>query len=893
MKIRKHLLKAQKIKFIQDVFGGFMIFIFIFSLLFLIGLQLETIFYFSPKVKLKMIYTILSLAIFILFITAIIWIRAKNDKVKRYKIKEIANQIGNAVFPENPDKILNANQLDENKDDSKSNELAESYILSINKKLRVLDLKKLIFNPKMISLKIGILSVWVITMVFFSIRYQKTADAFYRWGHPNLKFPAPKPFSLISISGDIHILGGEPTNIKIHSSRAKPDSVYLRLVPSQAATQERDSLSLKFSSTRSASGFYLFELPELFQDYIYEAYVPAKYYWEAWLEVASEPDTIFVTDRPVFESFQITVIPPNYSKLPLVTQKGNIAVIQGLKGSIIQVNLSSNRTLQSAYFEINDLKKPLITIHKNASGNFKFMKKGEFTVNLVDTRGITNRDPVPYSLEIIPDHSPSLVIIKPSPIIELGSNMSIPLHIEIEDDYGFSNLQIAYEVRRPAFLEADPYVAMFTITDLNTDSTIQTIITDWGLSDMMLMPEDEIFFHFELSDNDIVSGPNKTISSQFVARVPSLDDLYESVEKNESKFIDNVTENMDEFQELKNHIEKLNLEALKTTDLKWEQQKEMKDVLEKATKELQNLEKMAESLNSILKESEKHDLFSPNLLDKFKELSELIQNILPEEMVDSMDKLKEAIDQMDMKSIQQSLSELAENMEQIEQDLDRYLDIFRRLQAEQKMDELETRMQQLIEQQNALDQEMNRLQNNKASTLSRLAQEEKRNMEELNAIENLIDEAAEIIKPFSKNTSEGLRDFSKDPIFETTGAQLKETLNNLANKNSSQAQKTSELALNNMQKIMQNITSLRKQFQQETVSEMVEKFQETIRNLLYLSSQEEKLKTKVKTISKNSTQLRDFAVQQQILQDQLKSIMEQMMDLSKQTFSITPNIGHG
>ena len=372
--------------------------------------------------------------------------------------------------------------------------------------------------------------------------------------------------------------------------------------------------------------------------------VPAKYYWEAWLEVASEPDTIFVTDRPVFESFQITVIPPKYSKLTSETQEGNIAVIKGLKGSVVQVNLSSNRTLKSAYFKISDLQKPLTTMHKKASGNFKFMKKGEFTVNLVDTRGITNRDPVPYSLEIIPDLSPSLVIMKPSPIIELGSNMSIPLHLQIEDDYGFSDLQIAYEVRRPEFLEADPYVAMFTITDLNMDSTIQTIKTNWDLSDMMLMPEDEIFFHFELSDNDIVSGPNKTISSQFVARVPSLDDLYESIEKTESQFIDNVTENIDEFQDLKDYIEKLNLEALKATDLKWEQQQEMKDVLEKATKELENLEIMAESLNSIIKESEKHDLFSPSLLDKFKELSELIQNILPEEMVESMDKLQEAID---------------------------------------------------------------------------------------------------------------------------------------------------------------------------------------------------------------------------------------------------------
>jgi hypothetical protein len=200
-------------------------------------------------------------------------------------------------------------------------------------------------------------------------------------------------------------------------------------------------------------------------------------------------------------------------------------------------------------------------------------------------------------------------------------------------------------------------------------------------------------------------------------------------------------------------------------------------------------------------------------------------------------------------------------------------------------------MQQLMEQQNALDQEMNRLQNEDASTLARLAQEEKRNMEELNAVEDLIEEAAEMIEPFSEKTAEDLTEFSQDPILETTEELLGKTMKNLVKQNRAQAQKTSEQSLNNMQTIMQEITDLKQQFQQETVSEMVEKFQETIRDLLYLSSQEEQLKTNVKTTSRNSPRLRDFAVQQQVLQDQLKSIMSQMMDLSKQTFAITPDIG--
>ena len=49
MKIRSYLLKIRKIKFIQDVLIGGMTVTIVFSILFLIALQLETVFYFSPR----------------------------------------------------------------------------------------------------------------------------------------------------------------------------------------------------------------------------------------------------------------------------------------------------------------------------------------------------------------------------------------------------------------------------------------------------------------------------------------------------------------------------------------------------------------------------------------------------------------------------------------------------------------------------------------------------------------------------------------------------------------------------------------------------------------------------------------------------------------------------
>ena len=77
----------------------------------------------------------------------------------------------------------------------------------------------------------------------------------------------------------------------------------------------------------------------------------------------------------------------------------------------------------------------MITNDNLASGEFTLVKEGNFNVNLVDNRGITNRDPIAYSLEIIPDNNPMINIIKPPPLIELGNEQNIPIHLEVMDDF--------------------------------------------------------------------------------------------------------------------------------------------------------------------------------------------------------------------------------------------------------------------------------------------------------------------------------------------------------------------------------------------------------------------------------------------------------------------------
>ena len=892
MKIKKQVNNAQNFLIKKRLITLFQWLVLFSSFIFFLTIMLETIFYFSKSTKtLSLIIFSLLLVLFLIFMIFEAT-RGKKNKIKRYKLETIAKDLGHLSFPKKPDTVLNALQLESGLNKNESNDLAKAFTNTILSKIKDSNLLISNQNKKPNYLKKPILILWIAMILFFSFNYSQSAESFFRWRHPLTNFLTPKPFTLSNVTKNIHILGGEKVKIKILSNSLIPDTVKLNLIPIQISTKKRDSLKLSFNGVLNEEGIYSFLLPELYQDYTYQAEVKAKYFWQSWEKVTSELDTIFVTDRPSLEKFRITMIPPKYSKLPAIIQEGNNAVIKGLKGSNIEMEIKANRVLKKAYLLLGEYESILKSNHKNASGNHIISDEDSFSINLVDERGITNKDPILYNIELIPDFMPTLTILQPSSLIELGDDQSIPFLLNIQDDYGFTNLQITYEIIKPSILKLDPYVSMITIPEVSKDSIAQNISYLWDLGDLFLMPDDEIHFHIELTDNDAISGPKKTISSTFIAKVPSLESLYQKAEISENDFIESLSKEVEEMEKLKDQFEALEMKALKTDELDWKQKKSVENSIEKAKNEIKKLEELSKSLDDMKEQADKHKLFSSELLNKFEELSNLINNIVPKDMLKNISELEEALDNMNMDSIEESISELTKNMDQIEKELERYLEIFKQIQMEQKFDELRNRMEKLTKQQESLDEELVQNQNTNSSN-QRLAIEEKGILNEFENIQSLLEETADLIKPSNVKVSEDLLKLSESDLVKNINTTLEETENNISNNKLNAARSSSQQSIGNMKKMIEKITSAQEKFQNQSLNEITEKFEEIIQDVLYLSAKEEYLNNGLKNITRRSPRINFFASQQQLLQDQLRSVTSKMISLSKETFAITPAIGRG
>ena len=886
MKIKDILRRFLFQKIINDIailfWGSMSLFIFFVLIL----LAVESIFWLPTQFRYIIWLICIAVLVGIFILIGFLIIKIRHQKIMRYKAESCATEIGLAVFKRNDD-VLNALQLENslNEKNVGSIDLTKQFIDQVKSRLSMLSAKEVLKNPRSKDLKkITILTfaLFFIISISFLPEFLESAK---HWAHPRTIFNAPHPFRINNLTGDIFIMGGDSTSLNFTIEGKGQDSLTLEF-------KSLNDTSL-FTIKPNEGGYFKYNTGEVFQNLEYRAFIKARNFWERWHEVSSEVYSIEVIDRPKIDNFSITVNPPSYSKLQKIEQGGNVAEIRGLVGSTIDVELESDMNIFKGFLKAYNRKdeefiKNLKIQDNRAKGTLNIENEIFFTSHIFDERNIGNLNSIEYKVLPIPDAFPSVEVLQPSNTTELGSDFSIPIELHIEDDFGFSTLQIVFETQHPDYVGSMNRVSITTIPNISTETSSQDIFYTWDLSGLELMPEDEVKFHFELYDNDLISGPKKSISENFTANFPSLADLFARTEESEDFLDDNLKEALREFEEVNKSIDEIELKLLKTEKLEWEERQNIRESIDVVKKKLDEIDSLQETFNKIVDEAEKHNLFSKDLINKFKDLNELLNDLVTPEIVESMAKLQDSMDEMSASQLLKALNDFKKNTDAMELELDRFIEIFRRIRAEQKIDELSARLSKLSNQQKLISSTIEQISKEK---IQQLLFQQERNNEELKRLEKLMEETSEAIKPYAKIPSEELDLLANSTLFESVKDKMSSTEKALQKENYTKASSTSTLATDNLESLKKDVEEIAKKFKGETSDDMARRIGKILQNSLFVSKQQEQLRIETEELSRNSPRLGQMASRQQLLRDQLNQLISSLVKLSKETFSITPQIG--
>ncbi|HHI03681.1 MAG TPA: hypothetical protein ENL22_09190 [candidate division Zixibacteria bacterium] len=592
---------------------------------------------------------------------------------------------------------------------------------------------------------------------------------------------------------------------------------------------------------------------------------------------------IDVVDRPRVTGIRTTLFYPDYTGLEPAVIDENDGSISAVLGTRVSMKIETNVPVTIAEMIFGDSSRSQFELSgQTGHQSFRIDKDRNYYIHLVDKQGEVNPNPIEYYITAIPDEYPVLDVIRPGVDINLNEEMLIPIILHISDDYGFSSLQLKYSLvsnRR----RGDETVAVLHFSDsIKTEGEIKF---NWDVEPLRLMPSDYIVYHFELADNDRISGPKVSSSREYIARLPSLEEIIAQTEQEQSQNISKAEQffkaHKDLSERLKNIVRKMEEDRTRPNQkLSWQHQKELQEIAAQEEKITEQIKETAEDLDKMIDRMQENSLSNRELLEKLSEIQKLFEKVATPEMKEARLKLMEALKLMDMKKLEEALKDFQLSQEELMQRLDRTIALLRRMEIEQKINSMAEMAKHLAEKQEQVNRETEKSPEEKLPSLS----PEERKIQK--GFDNLKKEAAKLKEMF-KNTGfakpEDTKEFLDAVEKSDADKNMEQMDRELQRMAKQQARLEGEQAYSKLLKMADQM----KQGQEKMCSgggkDAAKKIRAAINDLNYLCNGQEEIINNASGITIGSEVLRDLAAQQQVLRESVGGLAGRISELGNES----------
>ncbi len=783
-------------------------------------------------------------------------------------------------FPHIADRLLNTLQLfRERKSTLYSPSLVDASIEDADADMSGVDFSAFVdtSQAKRTARIFGIVGFTALVLIIgFPSVFVASAQRLLHYGE---EFAEPTPFSFAVEPGNAEVVKGQPVTINVRVIGETKEPVRLLSRPRGQVTfddqiLERSTgaaLKHEFSSVKSSTEYFVQSG-----------------------DVRSPEFTLTVLDRPALKSLRLSLQYPAYTKLAPRELDENIGDVTALKGTRISLSVESNKELAEVMIVFNDsTRKALDVKGEQASGSIPLMRDGTYHVYMRDTEGLTNADPIEYTLRVTADAFPAAEILVPGPHLDIAGEASLNTLFKITDDFGFSQLRLAYRLTQSRYERPAEEFTTIAVPLGERSSTEEQIPYVWSLEPLRLVPEDVVSYYIEVFDNDRVSGPKSARSATHTLRLPSLDEVFADLDRGHETSLESMKEALEEAQEAKKDLDELQQDLRKNQQkMDWQQQQKAQELAKKYEEIQKKLDDVNATVDRMTAEMQKNQVLSKETMEKYQELQRMMEEMNSPEFTDALKKLQQSMQQMSPEQMRQALQEFKFSEENFRESLERTMNLLKRLQIEQKTDEVVKRAEEIKNTQEELQKQTEQTNPQDRDALDKLAKEQQDLKEQLEALEK---EMAGLEKKMEDFPSEmPLEEMSKameEMEQSQLDQQMQEIAQQLQQQQMSQAMKGQRSAMQKMGSMMQQLQQMQKSMMQNQQQQVLNAMRKSLEDMLELSKRQEGLKKESQSLDQNSARFRENAQEQMDIMRDLSSVTQGLSELSQRTFSISPDLG--
>jgi hypothetical protein len=400
--------------------------------------------------------------------------------------------------------------------------------------------------------------------------------------------------------------------------------------------------------------------------------------------------------RPELQALTVEVVPPKYTGLAreTVSNDGGLSVPAGTRLSW-QVKTRAAGSLRVHWG--GDVER----LSPEADQVFAFERRAMSDLTYVLTPVDDQQravDSVAYGLHVIPDRHPAIRVQETS---DSASFTRLYFNGLVRDDYGFSRLEFHWKLRG---VSGNTGVEALARPSGREDGFFYA----WNLQEVGVQMGDQLSYWFEIWDNDEVRGSKVTRSQTFTYAAPDAEALAEQNDSTDNAMTAALEDGLEEARRLRQEMERLRRKMQEKDELGWEEKAELEELI----KDQQALKEQVESMQEKNRQNDKKQSEFKQPSESIQKKQEALQRLLDEVMTDELraiyDEMRELMEQMedaDKEKIEEQLSEMDLDQENLENELDRAIEQFKQLQWEQKMEETIEALEELAEKQEELSEQ--------------------------------------------------------------------------------------------------------------------------------------------------------------------------------------------
>lgn len=571
-----------------------------------------------------------------------------------------------------------------------------------------------------------------------------------------------------------------------------------------------------------------------------------------------------VLEKPVLTNFSVQLEYPAYLKRSpeQLSNQGDFSVPQGTK---VKWTFSTRNT-DAVMMQADGVFRPMDKSGETFSFSQRLMKSFSYSVSSVN-KNVQGKDTLHFNVGVVADQYPEISVE------EKKDSLSAKLFYfngKVKDDYGFSKLAFYYKNK------AEGERASFNRTEIKIDpnASLNQFFHVWNLYEMDIKPGDEFVYYFEITDNDGINGPKSSRSTVAELKIPTAEELAKQEEKQSENIKNSLNQGIKEAKALQKDFQKLQREMLNDKNVDWKDKKQLKELLERQ-KELENRVEDIKEENKTknFQQSEFENQERQEILDKQKQLEQLFDKLMTDEMKDLYRQMEELMQKVDQDKLLEKMQEMQMKNQDVEKEMDRMLDLFKQMEFEKKMTDNIDKLKEMAKEQKDLAKESQEGKKDNAELKEKqdkLNKEFQKVSEELKDLEKKSEELKNGMSP--EKTEQQQQDIKQNQ--QNASEQLEKKQNKKAGENQ---QKSGE----QMEQMAEQLDQMMKEAQQEQQGEDMDALRQLLENLNHLSKDQEKVMQDLRATTGTDPKYVQYTQLQKKYKDDARIIKDSLFALSK------------